>query len=47
MIRGVIWLAAAGLFALATHLAYVLFLPRYEMSRLMEVTRPLASRAKV
>jgi len=36
MTRGIIWLAAAGLFALATHLAYVLFLPRYEMSRLME-----------
>jgi len=35
MIRALIWIVATALFATMTHLAYVLFAPGYEMSRLI------------
>jgi uncharacterized membrane protein len=35
MIRILTWLVAASLFAVVAHIAYVLFLPRYEMNRLI------------
>jgi uncharacterized membrane protein len=35
MIRTLFWFLAAGLFAVMAHIAYVLFIPQYEMSRLI------------